>query len=108
MKVVAAMSGGVDSAVAAARAIVQSNDLNILFAPLMTAYGLAFAEVRTMDLGLLYRALTDRQQEIWNFLVEYVDGHGYPPTVREIGEAWRPHRGAAAIFTWHCYNNPAL
>jgi DNA-3-methyladenine glycosylase II len=27
---------------------------------------------------------------------------------RELGEAWRPHRGAAAIFTWHCYNNPAL
>ncbi len=27
---------------------------------------------------------------------------------REIAEAWRPHRGAAAIFTWHCYNNPAL
>src|SRR5438093_362284 len=31
--------------------------------------------------------LTARQQEIWNFLVQYVDGHGYPPTVREIGEA---------------------
>jgi repressor LexA len=30
--------------------------------------------------------LTTRQQEIWNFLVEYVDRHGYPPTVREIGE----------------------
>ncbi len=30
--------------------------------------------------------LTARQQEIWNFLVEYVDAHGYPPTVREIGE----------------------
>jgi repressor LexA len=29
--------------------------------------------------------LTGRQQEIWDFLVEYVDGHGYPPTVREIG-----------------------
>ncbi|MDG2003598.1 MAG: DNA-3-methyladenine glycosylase 2 family protein [Novosphingobium sp.] len=27
---------------------------------------------------------------------------------RSIGEAWRPHRGAAAIFTWHCYDNPAL
>lgn len=27
---------------------------------------------------------------------------------RELGEAWRPHRGATAIFTWHCYNNPAL
>jgi len=30
--------------------------------------------------------LTDRQQQIWNYLVEYVDRHGYPPTVREIGE----------------------
>jgi repressor LexA len=29
--------------------------------------------------------LTDRQQQIWNYLVDYVDRHGYPPTVREIG-----------------------
>ncbi|QDM41625.1 DNA-3-methyladenine glycosylase [Altererythrobacter sp. TH136] len=27
---------------------------------------------------------------------------------RALAEDWRPHRGAAAIFTWHCYNNPAL
>jgi len=27
---------------------------------------------------------------------------------RMLAEAWRPHRGAAAIFTWHCYDNPAL
>ena len=27
---------------------------------------------------------------------------------RAMSEAWRPHRGAIAIFTWHCYNNPAL
>ncbi len=27
---------------------------------------------------------------------------------RELAERWRPHRGAAAIFTWHCYNNAAL
>jgi DNA-3-methyladenine glycosylase II len=27
---------------------------------------------------------------------------------REIAERWRPHRGAVAILTWHCYNNPAL
>lgn len=27
---------------------------------------------------------------------------------RELAESWRPHRGAVAIFTWHCYNNPAL
>ena len=30
--------------------------------------------------------LTGRQQEIWQFLTEYVGSHGYPPTVREIGE----------------------
>jgi DNA-3-methyladenine glycosylase II len=23
--------------------------------------------------------------------------------IRELAEAWRPHRGAAAIFTWHVY-----
>jgi DNA-3-methyladenine glycosylase II len=28
--------------------------------------------------------------------------------VRELAEQWRPHRGAATLFTWHCYNNPAL
>jgi DNA-3-methyladenine glycosylase II len=27
---------------------------------------------------------------------------------RLMAEDWRPHRGAVAIFTWHCYNNPAL
>ncbi len=27
---------------------------------------------------------------------------------RELAEGWSPHRGAAAIFTWHCYNNAAL
>jgi DNA-3-methyladenine glycosylase II len=27
---------------------------------------------------------------------------------RELAERWRPHRGAVAILTWHCYNNPAL
>ncbi len=27
---------------------------------------------------------------------------------RALAEEWRPHRGAAAIFTWHVYNNPAL
>ena len=27
---------------------------------------------------------------------------------RALAEDWRPHRGAIAILTWHCYNNPAL
>jgi DNA-3-methyladenine glycosylase II len=28
--------------------------------------------------------------------------------VRALAEPWRPHRGAIAILTWHCYNNAAL
>ena len=43
--------------------------------------------------------LTGRQQEIWTFLVEYVDRHGYPPTVREIGEAV----GLASPSTVHAH-----
>ena len=44
-------------------------------------------------------ALTDRQTEIWQFLVAYVDDHGYPPTVREIGE----HVGLASPSTVHAH-----
>lgn len=28
--------------------------------------------------------------------------------VRELAEAWRPHRGAAAVFAWHHYKTPVL
>lgn len=28
--------------------------------------------------------------------------------VRQLAEAWRPHRGAAAIFTWHHYKTPVI
>jgi repressor LexA len=43
--------------------------------------------------------LTARQQEIWQFLVTYVDDHGYPPTVREIGDAV----GLASPSTVHAH-----
>jgi repressor LexA len=43
--------------------------------------------------------LTGRQQEIWTFLVDYVDRQGYPPTVREIGEAV----GLASPSTVHAH-----
>src|SRR5262249_61909529 len=45
------------------------------------------------------RMLTERQQQIWDYLVEYVDGHGYPPTVREIGE----RVGLASPSTVHAH-----
>lgn len=28
--------------------------------------------------------------------------------VRDIGESWRPHRGAVAIFAWHHYATPVI
>lgn len=28
--------------------------------------------------------------------------------LREIGERWRPHRGAAAVLAWHSYNSAVL
>jgi repressor LexA len=43
--------------------------------------------------------LTSRQQQIWEFLVDYTDTHGYPPTVREIGEAV----GLASPSTVHAH-----
>jgi repressor LexA len=43
--------------------------------------------------------LTARQRQIWDFLVDYVDTHGYPPTVREIGEAV----GLASPSTVHAH-----
>ena len=43
--------------------------------------------------------LTDRQRQILDFLTKYADAHGYPPTVREIGEAV----GLASPSTVHAH-----
>jgi repressor LexA len=43
--------------------------------------------------------LTARQREIYEFVTEYVDTHGYPPTVREIGDAV----GLASPSTVHAH-----
>jgi repressor LexA len=45
------------------------------------------------------QGLTDRQREIWNFVVDYVDRWGYPPTVREIGDSV----GLASPSTVHAH-----
>ena len=42
---------------------------------------------------------TDRQREIYEYVTEYVDEHGYPPTVREIGQAV----GLASPSTVHAH-----
>ena len=43
--------------------------------------------------------LTSRQREIYEYVSQYVDEHGYPPTVREIGEAV----GLASPSTVHAH-----
>src|SRR5206468_9429582 len=58
------------------------------------------SNTRSLDQSTLEaEMLTGRQQEIWDFLVDYVDQHGYPPTVREIGEAV----GLASPSTVHAH-----
>ena len=43
--------------------------------------------------------LSKRQREIFDFVIKYADKHGYPPTVREIGEAV----GLASPSTVHAH-----
>ena len=38
----------------------------------------------------------------------HLDARPAEKETRTLAEPWRPHRGAMAIFTWHCYNNSAL
>ena len=46
------------------------------------------------------------RQEIGRILGH--EEHPSEKTVRELAEAWRPHRGAAAIFAWHHRHIDAL
>jgi repressor LexA len=43
--------------------------------------------------------LTERQHQIYDFVVRYAEGRGYPPTVREIGQAV----GLASPSTVHAH-----
>ncbi|MDD3392623.1 MAG: transcriptional repressor LexA [Bacilli bacterium] len=45
--------------------------------------------------------LTKRQEEIFNYIKEYILSHGYPPTVREIGKAL----GVSSPATIHAHLN---
>ncbi len=39
------------------------------------------------DTDTLYDMLSERQKAILNFIEKFIDQNGYPPTIREIGEA---------------------
>ena len=37
-----------------------------------------------------------------------LDGKPTEKQLRELAEAWRPHRGAAAVLAWHSYNSDVI
>jgi DNA-3-methyladenine glycosylase II len=37
-----------------------------------------------------------------------LDGKPTEKQLRELAEAWRPHRGAVAVLAWHSYNSEVL
>ena len=37
-----------------------------------------------------------------------LDGKPSEKQLRELAEAWRPHRGAVAVLAWHSYNSEVL
>ena len=39
------------------------------------------------DLDILYDTLSDRQKAILDFIERFINDNGFPPTIREIGEA---------------------
>jgi len=61
----------------------------------------------------IYLLFAEGRTDIWpagdlavQIEVGRILGHDARPSeklTRELAEAWRPHRGAAAIFTWHHY-----
>jgi DNA-3-methyladenine glycosylase II len=63
----------------------------------------------------VYLLFAERRADIWpagdlavQIEVGRILGHESRPSekrTRELAERWRPHRGAAAIFTWHHYNS---
>ena len=63
----------------------------------------------------VYLLFAEGRSDIWpagdlavQIEVGRILGHAARPTekqVRALAEAWRPHRGAAAIFAWHHYNS---
>lgn len=65
----------------------------------------------------IYLLFAEGRTDIWpagdlaiQIAVGQILGHAERPSekaIRELAEAWRPHRGAAAIFAWHHYNGDA-
>ena len=66
----------------------------------------------------IYLLFAEGRQDIWpagdlavQIEIGRILGHDTRPgeaLTRTVAEAWRPHRGAAAIFAWHSYQTIVL
>lgn len=95
---------------------VTSGRLDLAALPLDDEEAIA-ALVRVKGIGRwsaeVYLLFAEGRTDIWpagdlavQIEVGRILGHDARPSeklTRELAEAWRPHRGAAAIFTWHHY-----
>ena len=65
----------------------------------------------------IYLLFAEARADVWpagdlavQIAIGQMLGHAERPsekTIRALAEAWRPHRGAAAIFAWHRYSGDA-
>lgn len=65
----------------------------------------------------IYLLFAEGRADVWpagdlavQIAIGQILGHADRPSekaIRDLAEAWRPHRGAAAIFAWHHYNGDA-
>ena len=66
----------------------------------------------------IYLLFAEGRRDVWpagdlavQIAIGRLLGLGERPTekqLRELGEAWRPNRGAAAVLAWHSYNSAVL
>nr|WP_247712996.1 DNA-3-methyladenine glycosylase 2 family protein [Qipengyuania intermedia] len=101
--------------------LVESGELDLESLPLEDEEAIAEL-VRIKGIGRwsaeIYLLFAEGRQDIWpagDLAVQEAVGRllDLPERpsekhTRELGERWRPYRGAMAIFTWHTYNNAAL
>ncbi len=102
-------------------ALVGSGDLDLHALPADDEAAIALL-IRVKGIGRwsaeIYLLFAEGRGDIWpagDLAVQEAVGRikGLPvrpseAETRAIAEAWRPYRGAAAIFAWHAYMQPAL
>lgn len=101
--------------------LVASGDLDFAALPMDDAEAIA-ALTSVKGIGRwsaeVYLLFAEGRQDIWPAgdlavqievgRIKGLDGKPSEKVTREIAEAWRPYRGAAAVFMWHHYRTAVI